>query len=281
MLMTPILAAVAQNSVPGRLIWHARLSPDHLEGHRAGISWADSMLFCVEVPPPGQDSPEYGFEAGYYLMCGDSVLTQGTFTDHYPARNPGMSIKLHYREGRANIEAGAKGPCIRIPVDFDPARHSPALYNPSNLKVKHLSVVSDTIPAPQYAPVAHVDSLTEAIRRSGDANAAVWRYLDRDNNASMAVCAGNYTIATYPDGHGGYVAVYLDGAQRNKDAWQPLRIKAYLGHTPFANHYNLRWLDAYGRPAPQESYATIDSATGIMTVVFPLLETTIRFQRLP
>lgn len=278
LLATAAMLGMAQNTVPGRLIWHARLAPAHLHERSAGVSWADSMLFCLTVPSEGSDSPEYGFEASYTLRRGDSIVTSGTFSDRYPAHNPGMSIKLCYREGRAFIEAGASGPKARIAVDFDAERHSPTLYNPSELKVRNLSLLADSIPAPRRVPEEVLDSLPALISRSEDPNIGLWNYLDRDNNANLAILAGTYTLATLPNGPDGYMIVYLGGAQQNKDAWTPGRIKAYLRRTPFANHYDLIWLDAYGRPAPPESYATVDAANGIMTLVFPLVETTLRFR---
>lgn len=47
----------------------------------------------------------------------------------------------------------------------------------------------------------------------------------------------------------------------------------------FKGHYLLQWVDATGRDLPGEHYATLDPQQGILTLVFPEADVTIRFTR--
>lgn len=276
--MTALTALCATAAVPGRMIYHARVAPDALREGRIAMRWADSCVFEVAVPPRGADSPEYGFDAAYTLTAGDSVVASGSFSDRYPAAQAGMSLRL-LREGtRSYVEAGAGGRRLSLPVGFDPAVDTVAFENRSGLKILTHTLLADSVPAPRMADFDSVEALVAEITASADPGAALWTYLDRDTDQNRAMPGGSYRLATVPDGDGGYLIVYLGGAAVGADRWQPLQIKGRLAKTVFLNHYDLEWLDAAGRPVAAEAYATLEPASRILTLAFPLLNSTLRFR---
>lgn len=56
-------------------------------------------------------------------------------------------------------------------------------------------------------------------------------------------------------------------------------VKGRLRPTGFAGNFDLEWLDSTGSVASSENYADLDSSSGILSLRFPLLESTLRFRR--
>lgn len=277
-----LLAAmhVSAGGTLGRMIYQLRVAPAGVRSASVALCWGDSARFEVSVPSQGSDDAVYGFTAAYAYCLGDSVIAAGEFADCYPSRQPGMTVKLRQTDGQAYAEAGASRMKVSVPLGlrFEDAEDI-RIDNPSGLAVLAHTIAADTLPAAHTAFEGSVDSLQSYLALSTDVCEGLWRYLDRDNDPRLAVPGGMYRLATVADGYGGYCIVYLGGAESGADYWQPLMVRGHLVKTPFSGNYDLEWLDATGRAAARENYGTIDAASGIMTLTFPLLNSTLRFRR--
>ncbi len=105
-----------------------------------------------------------------------------------------------------------------------------------------------------------------------------WTYLDRENDERYCRLGGHYTVALIKDHEGGYHIYYVDGARVNSHKWQPGMLKGHLAPTIFDRHYNLTWYDSTFRRHSDETNAQFEQ-NSIMSLRFPLLDSTIRFSR--
>ncbi|MCM1505428.1 MAG: hypothetical protein NC127_09560 [Muribaculum sp.] len=271
---------MSAEGIVGRMIYQLRVVPAGARSSSVALCWSDSARFEVSVPSQSSDDALYGFTATYAYTVGDSVIAAGEFADRYPSRQPGMTVKLRQTDGQAYAEAGASRLKVSVPLGFRfTDSENIRADNPSGLTFLAHTVAADTLPVVRTLFEGSADSLVNYLALSADACEGLWRYLDRDNDPRLAVPGGMYRLATVADGDGGYCIVYLGGAESGADYWQPLMVRGHLIKTPFSGNYDLEWLDAAGRPAARESYGTIDAATGIMTLAFPLLNSTLRFRR--
>lgn len=274
------MAAAAQSYAVGEMIQHVRFAPHRTQQGHVALVWADTIRFEADIAPANADDSAYGTEIPYRYYEGDSLAASGTICCSYAGAD-GFSLVLRVWGGGATMEAGAGAAVKTIAVWYDRRNtDSVRVVNPDRLRILRHSVYIDTIPAPRYAHYASTASLRDSIAQSDDANVCFWKYLDRNTDSGRAIPGGSYTIATVADGRGSYSIVYISGATAAADEWQALRIKGRLAPAGFLNHYDLEWLDAYGRPVPQESFADIDPHTGILTLNFPLLNSSMRFRRL-
>lgn len=108
----------------------------------------------------------------------------------------------------------------------------------------------------------------------------IWEYLDRDTDNVRARSGGRYRVAVVPSRGGeGYDIVYLGGAEVNPSAWRPGMIKGRLRPTPFAGHFDLMWVDSSLTPLREDIHASLDSSNAILTLSFPLLNSSLRLYR--
>ncbi len=137
----------------------------------------------------------------------------------------------------------------------------------------------DVDPKPMLMTDWTVDSIMDYIASSNDPLEAVWEYLDRDNDTSLAVMGGRYILATVKNGRG-YDIIYLGGAVTMSHLWNPCMKKGELIPTIFVNDFNLVWYDSLmarmGRDDEINAFVTDNS---ILTLRFPLLSTQLRFSR--
>ena len=146
------------------------------------------------------------------------------------------------------------------------------------LAVADLTLPDATVSAlPVYTP-EQLDVLTDGAEPASPIG--YWQYLDRDTDPLRAAPGGQYQLAIVPTDEGAYNIVYLSGAEVGANSWTPGMVKAVLTPTPFANHYNLTWIDAHHTPHTRELHATLDPTNAILTLSFPLLNSTLRFYRL-
>lgn len=104
------------------------------------------------------------------------------------------------------------------------------------------------------------------------AQAQHWLYLDRENEPALALPGGSYLLAQV-----GNDLIYLSGARTNASQWRTGMLKGTLTPTGYDGYYRLQWYDATGRRLPDESYAQFDPAAKTMTLVFPALQSRLRF----
>lgn len=123
------------------------------------------------------------------------------------------------------------------------------------------------------------EELHRYLDHSTDRHEGVWRYLDRDVDAGVARAGGEYRLATVSDGDGGYLILYLSGAQVNGDKWKSGMIKGRLKPTIFVDHYDLEWMDAMMEKVSGDASGEINLNLGILTVTMPLEKATLRYSR--
>lgn len=121
--------------------------------------------------------------------------------------------------------------------------------------------------------------LQQACAPGQEAPLGMWRYLDRDNDATFARPGGFYTLAAVadPSEHGAYLLLYIDGARVNATGWQAGMIKGRLTPTRFIGRYRLEWRNADKTILQDESVAVLEG--DILTLSFPLHQSHLRFTR--
>lgn len=150
-------------------------------------------------------------------------------------------------------------------------------------KPRNNTVVIERVPK-ITAPFASLEQLKDYLRQSRDSIEGLWEFMDRDIPAGKITLGGNYVLATvrdssHPDKYNIY---YISGARRYADLWQPMQLKGTLTATVFADHFDLSWTEALRTAAyTDEAYATIDTGHTIMSIFIPLINTRLRFRRLP
>lgn len=137
----------------------------------------------------------------------------------------------------------------------------------------------DVDPKPMLMTEWTVDSVMDYIALSSDPLEAVWEYLDRDNDTSLAVMGGRYILATVKNGNG-YDIIYLGGAVTMSRLWEPCMKKGELIPTIFVNDFNLVWYDSLmNRMGRDDEINASVTDNSILTLRFPLLSTQLRFSR--
>lgn len=251
------------------LVAHYRFEPAERSKSTVALAWGDSITFVAEVPPIIDSDYLTGTVFSYRYLKGDSVLVQGQADVDY-SRNKGFSLLLRATPTGAVAEAGGESATATVEVDYDCGRDSVTVINPNELKVLRSSVFS--LPVPKRE-TADYDGTTGPL-------AGVWCYLDRENDRRVSVPGGFYTIAVIPESDGTFAITCLDGVQKLAEQWPADRVKGRLTPNGFVNHYNLMWLDAYGRSTGSENYADLNTENGILTLTFPLLKAVLRFQKI-
>lgn len=134
------------------------------------------------------------------------------------------------------------------------------------------------------AQFASLEQLKDYLRQSRDSIEGLWEFMDRDIPAGKITLGGNYVLATvrdtkHPDT---YYIYYISGAEKYADLWQPMQQKGTLKATVFADHFDLSWTDALRTTTyTDEAYATIDAGHALMSIFIPLINTQLRFRRVP
>lgn len=121
------------------------------------------------------------------------------------------------------------------------------------------------------------DSLKSYFQNNSDAHIGYWTYLDRDNNPQKARCGGRYVLAVVKS-DAGYDLIYVSGAETNSSLWTIGMLKGQLKPTIFKEHYDLIWYDSMFEVIETEAYVHFHD-NAIMSLQFPLYETTIRFSK--
>lgn len=124
------------------------------------------------------------------------------------------------------------------------------------------------------------DSIAAVIATAagGDTPVGYWSYLDGENDDRMARNGGRYRLAIIPDSDGGYLAIYLGGAEVNRHSWLPGMIKARLYPTRFRDHFETVWYDTEMRPVDHDVSASLEQGA-LLTISLPVYRTKLRFAR--
>ncbi len=103
-----------------------------------------------------------------------------------------------------------------------------------------------------------------------------WSYLDRNIDLDYARLGGKYRLALVKN-NDGYLIIYIDGADTNKNKWTNGMIKGVLKSTIFKNHYDLIWYDSMFDLIGEDAHASIENS--ILTLNFPLYKSSIRLYK--
>lgn len=263
----------------GQMDRHLRVGARSFRPEIITMSWNGNRRVEVTVPPAGADDIIDGVHGQYKIYSGDSLIKSGTYNCTYPVGDASISVILRVGRTFSEIEIGSDSQAVTVAVPFD--RINPVgtdINVPPNMAIIRNDMRVTYLPAPEYSRFRTMDALNAYLAGSSDPNEGIWRFLDRSTDRTKAQLGGRYSLALVRNDEGGYDIIYLSGATEGD--WQPLRIRGHLTPNGFVNNFELEWLDSYGVKTPAESYATVDTQEGIMTLVFPLLNSRIRLARM-
>lgn len=138
-----------------------------------------------------------------------------------------------------------------------------------NLSHALLSHVSDDV----------VESLLEGKYRQAGIS-GVYSLFDFEHDDSYARLGGAYRIGIVPSvADGMFDIVYLGGAKVFPDFWKYGMIKGQLRAAPFANVYDVTWIDAEGQEMANDLQADFDPLAHTLTIRFPYQNSSMRFRK--
>lgn len=137
------------------------------------------------------------------------------------------------------------------------------------------------LPNPSNYPGSlDAEDISMRLIHSNDPTEGKWRLLDYSLDNNMAGLGGDYTVAIIAMPDASYEIVYIDGAESGASLWSPGMLKGVMIPTGIEGVFNAEWIDAFGTPLPIKGKAQRD-ANEILTLQFPHLSATLRFERLP
>lgn len=271
---------------PDELVYHLRLESPKASELTFSMVWNYADLerrgrLDVKATPAIQSDELLGGAMAYELWQGDSLVTRGRCrSDHASTSDRGLSAVLTYNSTGSFVQIGDASQRVTLPVVFDASEGQVLGYDaPQGIKVLRNDIRTTLRTEPRFAPFADVAELAQYLRTSRDPRENVWTYLDRNTDPQKSEPGGRYTLATMSDGDGGYLIVYLGGATYARNEWQPLQIKGQLRPTIFRNHFDLEWYDTRRRVVAAEANASITTQGTVLELVFPLLNSTLRFAK--
>lgn len=264
------------------LLYHLRLERHADRANKATLYWnfedsANHIRATFDIPPQ-EVHADYGSPVRLTVTrrCGgeDSLLLSGkTVIKGYD----GMSaiISLH-SDGAASLTLGGDKASEAFAVPFC-SEHPAALLYATDFPAKELD--NFLLVERRESAAFHqggTDALIEAVKASSDRAVGFWTYLDRNSDPAQTAVSRRYVLATVPSGDGTYDIVYVDG---DAPGWKPGRIKGRLKKTVFTDHYDLEWTTVDGTLLVDDTSATLEGASNILRLDFPLLRTSVRFRK--
>lgn len=192
------------------------------------------------------------------------------------------SLAMEWSDGVARVYAGNRGLrlCVSMP---EPSVASGPCGLMSGCRLDVADLVIEKCPQKTDAVTTGVTirELAGMLAGAGeDPVVGLWEYLDRVNDPAKARLGGRYSLAVVPAGDdGGYAVYYVGGAEVGASKWIPGMLKGRLVPTVFVRHYGLEWWDATFDAIRRDIYADVDETGTVLTLCFPLMETTLRFSR--
>lgn len=215
------------------------------------------------------------------VSLGDDVVAEKNCEEFEPMPRRYNSLGIMLKDGRMlSISGGGKQP-RELMETILPRRieveDSVKLWSIGEAEVSLF--VAGVSGVPLDAPMSGytLETLMERLKGSKDPAEGLWRYFDRENDATYARPGGEYTLATVAtDKRGEYEIILVDGAKVYSDRWRQMMVKGKLRATIFAGHYDLEWVDASFERMTKDVHATIEDGA-LLTVVFPLYKAKMRF----
>ncbi len=175
---------------------------------------------------------------------------------------------------------GARKADKTVPVPFDMLGYGAVATIPpeGSEMTRHTLIYRPAVKA-AYSSLGSIEDIARHIAASNNTAEGFWTYLDRNTDSRRARLGGRYSLATVLSDDGTYRIIYLGGASENPGAWREAQVKGALVPTPFKDHFDLRWTDAYGNDVSDEASATITVDGLVLELSFPLLGSSLRFRR--
>lgn len=217
---------------------------------------------------------------GHHMSDNDSIISRQRIykgVDFYRGYN---SLLMEWEAGKARIFVGNKElqHIFSLPMPSVDKGKCGILSN-DNLTISSLVIETEPDKKLPLKTSWTIDSLNNHFRNSSDPMEGYWNYLDRENDERQAKLGGRYTIAIVKD-NDGYLLLYANGAEINRDNWHECMIKGRLISTIFTDHYDLVWIDAMMTPVSKDIHADVIDKV-IISFEFPLYKTRLRFSKSP
>lgn len=110
------------------------------------------------------------------------------------------------------------------------------------------------------------DELTEHFKKSTNSKEGYYELLQASSSNSNIRLGGNYRLALVADQEN-LLLIYIDGAQRFPNQWQPGMVKAILQPTAHPNLFNVTWFDAEHKPL-KEGVTALFLSNEILSIRF-------------
>lgn len=244
----------------------------------AGSDWKCRVSQCDPFMVSSFDLPTALIEI---VDPDGSVVASGTLSEGIDANGGYNTLAMEWSGRRLQLLYGARR-LVSVADDVvlpPPAQPEMRITASGSMKLGSLIVEETPDPSLPLEGGISVEEADARIKASADPMEGMWVYLDRQNDPAYARPGGIYSLCVLREDDGSYTLYYRSGAQVNAEAWRPMLVKAVLTPTPFEAHYDLRWFDSMMEPVADEAHATYDPSRGILTLVFPLHHTTLRFYR--
>lgn len=122
------------------------------------------------------------------------------------------------------------------------------------------------------------DALKNGFPRNPDEPlCGIWREYDRTLDESRLKSGGRYRILIHKAGKG-YEGLYLEGSKVNPGDWKPGMVKLRLIPVGVEGEFDVVWIDAEGRALRQDLRALLDPGNGLLNIVFPYQDSSIRLR---
>lgn len=182
-------------------------------------------------------------------------------------------------DGRVRLVAGDNTPVsFKVPFNGIPGSRV-SISAPKGIVYQNIELSAMVHDEP--APFGSIDELDKYLASSKDSIEGIWEYQDRNMPAGKIVPGGKYELAVVrlPDS-GSYSIYYLSGGKIYADRWRMFMRKGTLIPTVFNGNFDMEWVDASrARKLAGENYATLTIENSLLTLYFPLINTTMRFRR--
>lgn len=142
-------------------------------------------------------------------------------------------------------------------------------------------VVAGNQEAPGIVCVGEGEIMQRLTAGSAVAVCGVYSLFDYEQDDAYARIGGRYRLAVIPRQDDSFDIVYIGGAVARRDGWQAGMEKGRLVLSPFANVYDVEWIDAEGGRMSQDIKADFEPLTQILTLHFPYQNTSMRLRKEP
>lgn len=218
---------------------------------------------------------------GYVADGSDNLVESVEVRKDIGAVRGCSSLALEWSDGALNVYFGTKSLTKVLSVEMSHPRLPEAkIMSVGKIDVEYAVVETVSDPAVELASGWDIDGLRRRLERPLDEMEGLWTFFDRETDDYRARLGGRYTLACVADGVGGYLLLYLDGAEVNASCWRPLMIKGRLTATQYENNYDLKWYDSVMNPMSSEDFAVFDGES-LLTLNFPIHRSKIRMAKHP